>query len=785
MDLRAVGRVPGGPHGVVTARERRTEPLVAIRDSPPKTHYPWTGPHEYRLSAGAESRHAYQFTLPDGNDRTMNYFDDHALSWDKLLEALPDGTALLDKHGIMLHVNDLLVHLTGFSRRELVGEHVMMLVPIQHREKQASARREYARDPSARLIWSDQDLSVQCKDGSELPVDFAMSPLELDGESFTVASIRDNSVGREAELARAEAEERFRLAFEDNMAPMLLTDLDDRVIAANDALCQMLGRSREELYGFDSKHFTYPDDRGITEATHERIVHGQAEKVRYVKRYLHQDGRVIVAEVSKSPARDASGKTLYFVISERDITEERELTARLSAQALHDPLTGLANRALFEDRLALARARVVRQGGYGAVLLVDLDDFKGVNDTLGHLAGDQLLTAIARRLEVVTRSSDTLCRFGGDEFLYLAEGLKSPAESEIIAARLLGALAKPFSISGTSLEQRASIGVAIWDASNADEEDCVQNADVALYEVKRRNEGHYLVFAPSMLEQTVSRFTVVQELRHALQTDQIAMHYQPILDLSTHEVVGFEALMRWQHPERGSIPPSVFIPLAERSGLILDLGKFALRQAVCAAVNWTTAPGSLNAPYVTVNLSSRQFRDPDLLPSIEEALQLSGLGPERLVLEITEAVALFDVAETLGVLSLLRELGVGVALDNFGTGFSSLSYLALLQPRFIKIDQSFVRPSLDGLDSDRLLETIIALGDKLKMTMLAEGIETLDQLGRLRHLGGGLGQGFLFSPAVPASDVADLLERGPDTWSPEVAAATFRGASPVSESKED
>jgi diguanylate cyclase (GGDEF)-like protein/PAS domain S-box-containing protein len=560
-------------------------------------------------------------------------------------------------------------------------------------------------------------------------------------------------------------EERFRLAFEGNMAPMIFTDLEDRVIAANDAFCQMIGFSENELLGKNSAPFTYPEDLGITEESHRRMTRGEEGQSRYVKRYLRKDGRVIYVEVSRSPARDADGNTLYFVISERDITEEKVLTEQLSHQALHDPLTGLPNRALFDDRLEQAHARVLRQNGLGAVLLLDLDDFKGVNDTLGHLAGDQMLRAVAGRLEQVTRGTDTLCRFGGDEFLYLAEGLNTPEEAEQVAARLIEALSAPFMIAGSLFDQHASIGVVVWDAERTDKSELIQEADVALYEAKREGKGHYVVFTPSMHQQAISRFALTQELRHAFVANEISMHYQPIINLSTSEIEGFEALMRWHHPQRGWIAPNVFIPLAEQSDLILDLGSFAIRESVAAASSWYF-PGARNAqPYVTVNLSAHQFHDSNLLSIIEGALARSGLAPSRLVLEITEGVTLLNIAETMNVMEHLNRLGISFALDDFGTGFSSLSYLALLHPRIIKIDQSFVSPTLESVRNDALLEAIVSLGHKLNMTMLAEGLETSAQLERLRSLGCELGQGFLFSAAIPNEDVAKLYERNPGDWS--------------------
>jgi Amt family ammonium transporter len=694
----------------------------------------------------------------------VSNLEEQALSWQHLLEALPDATALLDNRGIMHNVNTLLATMTGYTREQLEGQNVQMLVPSRHRESEEVVRRQRASDPNTRLIWSDRDLTVLRSDASELSVDFALSPLSIDGEAWAVAQIRDNSARRAAEHALAEAEEHFRLAFEDNMAPMLFLNLQDEVIAANDAFCSMIGLSREELLGRDSKHFTYPEDVGITEEGHRRIAKGESGQVRYVKRYLRKDGRVLVVEVSKSSARDASGRTLYFVASERDITEERALTAQLSHEALHDPLTGLANRALFDDRLAQAHSRILRNGGVGAVLLLDLDDFKGVNDTHGHPVGDQLLIAITRRLEQVTRSSDTLCRFGGDELLYLSEGLKSPEEAEQLAGRLLESLSEPFNIAGSLIEQHASIGIVTWDESSIESTEFVQNADVALYEAKRLGKGHHVVFTPSMHQQAVSSLELAQELRHALRAGEVLMHFQPIIDLSTSRAVGFEALMRWQHPQRGFVPPSVFIPIAEQSELILELGAFAVREAIAAVSSWTVPHGLRGErPYVSVNLSAHQFHDPGLVAMIEESLSKSALSPGSLVIEITESTALVDVNETINVMQRLKRLGVDIALDDFGTGFSSLSYLMLLRPRIIKIDQSFVRTTPADA-ADALLEMIVLLGHRLEMTVLGEGIETSQQLGRLSHLDCELGQGFLWSPAVPAKDAASMLCAAPEHW---------------------
>jgi diguanylate cyclase (GGDEF)-like protein/PAS domain S-box-containing protein len=696
--------------------------------------------------------------VPARVDTSATFLSAHPPSWNGLLEALPEPTALLDGDGVVHYVNGLLTALTGYAPHDLIGQDVVMLVPARFRVRLLSARRERSRNAAA-AIWNDQDLTIQCRDGEEIPVEVSRSPLALEEGSWVVVAIRDVSTQRANEQARADAELRFRIAFENNMAPMTFADANDRIIAVNDAMCQMVGFSKEELLGCDSTPFTYPDDVGITESTHQRSISGEVDQERYVKRYLRKDGGVIEVEVSRSPARDANGKILYFVFSERDITEERALAAQLKHQALHDPLTGLANRAFFEERLSQAHGRVIRQGGIGAVLLIDLDDFKGVNDSFGHFLGDQLLTAIANRLQLATRSADTLCRFGGDEFLYLAEGLVSPKEAEVLAERLVSVIAEPYNIAGFQIEQHASIGIRIWDATCTSFSETIQNVDAALYEAKRNVRGHHVVFTPTMHQNAVSRFSLAQELRQTFNAGDLAMHYQPIVNLTSKEVVGFEALMRWNHPDRGWVSPDDFIPLAEQSDLILELGSFALRESIREASKWVSRTRSLR-PFVTVNLSAHQFLDTGLVPTIKMLLGESALPPEYLILEITESVALIDIDETMKVLDQLGSLGVAMALDDFGTGFSSLSYLAKLSPRIIKIDQSFVRPLDESDRNDTLLETIISLGQRLDVTMLAEGIETEPQFRRLRRLGCELGQGYLFSPAVPSDRVEAIVTRG-------------------------
>ncbi len=675
------------------------------------------------------------------------------------LEALghnsSDVIVVLNHGGFVVYGNPVAQQFFELSADEAVGTDALGLIHPDDHDRVTQSFAALMERPGGSIRESlrvvtpsglEKDLELVATNSFDNP---AIGGVLVNGQDVTQRN-RD-----QAELASLA--ERFRVAFAENMAPMTFTDLDDRVLDVNDAMCEMVGYAREELVGRDSTTFTYVEDVGITEESHRRALAGTAPQTRYVKRYRRKDGRVITVEVSRATALGPDGTPQYFVFSERDVTEERKMTAELSKRALHDPLTGLANRSLFEDRLGQAHARARRHGGFGAVLLIDLDDFKGVNDTYGHVIGDELLAAIADRLRRVARSTDTLCRFGGDEFLVLVEGIASADEARVIAGRVLEEMVAPFSLRGTTFVQRASIGVAVFDPSSEDVSTLVQSADIALYEAKRQGRGRAVVFTPSMHQEAVSRFTLAQDLSLAVERGEMSMAFQPIIDLANGAVVGYESLMRWHHPERGAVPPDVFIPLAEQSNLIYDLGAFALRAAAEGMTRLPRTDGY--PPYVTVNLSARQFHDRDLPLLVRGILGHHDVPPHRLLLEITESVALEDITESLAIIEELTTLGVGIALDDFGTGFSSLSYLVQLRPRAIKIDQSFVRPAAPSRQSDAILELILLLGRKLGVMMIAEGIETLAQYHRLRGVNCRYGQGFLWSPAVGLDEVADLIER--------------------------
>ena len=459
------------------------------------------------------------------------------------------------------------------------------------------------------------------------------------------------------------------------------------------------------------------------------------------------DGRSV--EVSVQPMADGG-----WVETHEDVTATRSVQARISHMATHDALTGLANRVLFANRLGDAMAKRDHAGRPVAVLCLDLDDFKTVNDSMGHGVGDELLRLVAIRLLDAIPPSAAIARLGGDEFAILETGAEQPAGAQEIAERVLAALKRPFLIRGQVVPTNASIGIAATTAEVEDADHLLRRADLALYAAKADGRGRARLFEIAMEERLQERRWLERDLRKALRTGQLDVHYQPIVSLATNQISGFEALARWRHPERGPVSPGVFIPLAESVGLIDLLGEYILSRACAEAVGW---PDHVK---VAVNVSPVQFRSEDICPMVARVLAKTGLPSRRLELEITESVVLRQDSETRERLHKLRSLGIRFSMDDFGTGFSSLSSLNSFPFDKIKLDQSFVREAMERDESAAIVRIVADLGRSLNMTTTAEGVETPQQLDRLRASGFCEAQGYLFSPAVPAHEAASLLANG-------------------------
>ena len=444
---------------------------------------------------------------------------------------------------------------------------------------------------------------------------------------------------------------------------------------------------------------------------------------------------------------------------EHSIARLTELQEQLSHQAFHDSLTDLANRALFTDRIEHALLRRSRTNKPIAVLFIDLDDFKNINDTLGHSAGDQLLTGVADRLRASLRRPDTAARLGGDEFAVLIEDIDHVSEAEAVAERVFVALAAPFAIAGQSVVVHASIGIAVSEDDNDTAGGLMSHADVAMYAAKSAGKHRQTLFAPGMEEEIVARHRLRADLERALGADEFGVHFQPIFDLSTGRLVGTEALVRWRHPGRGMVAPDEFIRVAEETGVILELGAAVLRKACAETVRWQVRHPSHQRLWVSVNISARQLAQPTFVDDVLAVVQRTCLPSSSLVLELTESMVLEDAESSIAKLEALKAAGIRIAIDDFGTGYSSLSYLRRLPVDILKIAKPFV-DDLEAGDEGDFARAIVGIGNALRLTMIAEGIENTDQLVTLRELGCHLGQGYHLSHPVIADAIDRMLDGG-------------------------
>jgi diguanylate cyclase (GGDEF)-like protein/PAS domain S-box-containing protein len=490
----------------------------------------------------------------------------------------------------------------------------------------------------------------------------------------------------------------------------------------------------------------------IVKASKQNRIGGVAANSVLVRR----DGTEIYIEDSVAPIHDHAGQTVGSVLVFRDVSEARALADRIAHLAEHDFLTGLPNRLLLNDRVGQAIALVQRNGGKVAVLFMDLDGFKHINDSLGHPAGDRLLQCVANRLRDCVRAPDTVSRQGGDEFLVLLQGVEKPEDAAIAAKRLLTSLAETYSMGQHNLHITASIGVSLYPEDGSDAETLIKNADTAMYQAKDGGRHSFQFFKPEMNVRAVERQTIEEDLRCALERNEFTLHYQPKINLTTGALTGAEALLRWTHPIRGSVSPAQFIPIAEDSGLILPIGAWVMREACMQAKAWVVA--GLPIDSIAVNVSAIEFRNDGFLEGLFATLSETDLEARYLELEVTESALMKNTGATATTLQLLRAKGVRVAIDDFGTGYSSLSYLRKLPLDALKIDQSFVRQITDSPDGMAIVAAIISMGRSLHLRVVAEGVETPKELEFLKSQQCDEAQGYKFSRPIPAEQFAILLK---------------------------
>jgi len=562
---------------------------------------------------------------------------------------------------------------------------------------------------------------------------------------------------RHADLLQ-ESEERFRSAFDYAAIGMALVSQDGRWLQVNRSLCEIVGYSEAELLTMNIEAITHSEDVADLLMQQSRLIKSQVAGYQTEKRYIHKGGHEVWTLLSVSRVRDPETQSMRFIFQIQDITDRKRAEARLVHDAFHDGLTGLPNRALFIDHLKLAVARRLRKEyALFAVLFLDLDRFKIVNDSLGHLVGDQLLIATASKLQSCLRPGDTIARLGGDEFTILLEDLKSMNEAIYIAERIQRELAEPLKLEDRLVFASASIGIAPSSIGYEHPEDILRDADTAMYYAKSLGGTRHQVFDKSMHVRALKLLHMQNDLRAAIEREELTLEYQPIVSLDTFRISGFEALARWNHPEHGAIDPNQFIPIAEETGLIIPIGEWVLRKACAQLREWQDAYPSESNLTMSVNLSAKQFNQPGLIQLIERVLEETNVNAKSLWLEITESVVVENVEAASELLKRLRRLGVGLSIDDFGTGYSSLSSLHSFPISTLKIDGSFVSRMNGRNENTEIVRTIMSLAENLGMDVTAEGVETLEQVTKLRTFGCARGQGFFFSRAIPALDAAKLL----------------------------
>jgi diguanylate cyclase (GGDEF)-like protein/PAS domain S-box-containing protein len=673
-----------------------------------------------------------------------------------LFDGLPVGIYRAAADGTLIAANRVLAQTLGFGSVEALLR---------------SCREDDLLPPEARWKWDESDAS----DGGSRTFEMHRprndgSPLWLrttvrrtdgqaDGQATGAAGrdgvVEDVTAQVVAEEARRAAESQFRGLVEQSLVGIYILQ-DDRVVYANPKLARIFGASPEEIVGLPSLDpLVAEDDRAEVKAYHRRHMLGEDAEPQHGFRGVRRDGTPLFAEVHVALTRYRGRRAIIGTLL--DVTQRKAAERELVHNALHDALTGLPNRVLFGERLEHAVLRTRRAGHGFAVVFMDLDRFKYINDSFGHQAGDDLLVAVARRIQSALRPGDSVARMGGDEFALLLEEVEDATDAIRVVQRIQAAVSRPLDVGGYEIFTSSSVGIVLCNDGEARPSQLLRDADLAMYRAKEGGPGRHEVYDRSMHAETLGRLQLENDLRRAVEREELELHFQPIVAMGDARITSVEALLRWDHPERGPISPAEFVPVAEDTGLIETVGRWVLEKACARTARWRAEHPAAAGLSVAVNLSARQFLQNDIVSDVRSALASSGLDPRALCLEITESVLMENPEFAARVLVRLREIGVRVHLDDFGTGHCSLSYLHLLPFDGIKIDRSFVARVGEGGWEEHLVRTIVNLAHDLGVGVVTEGVETEDQLRFLQSVGSEEGQGYLFSRPVPVSEITRLL----------------------------
>ena len=699
-------------------------------------------------------------------DRTASRFAEEALResetrYRALVEQIPAAVYLnpFKGSGLQRYVSPHIFALTGYTPEEWLGARgpVGQHMHPDDRERVLAEGRESAKSGDAfaaeyRLLHRHGG-ATWIRDEGFVVRDATGQPAYWQGLMIDITERKLAEEARRAsELGLAEAQRIAHLGSWDS-------DLRAGTMTWSDETFRIFGFAPQAFVPTQEWFIAHlhPEDRGRVRRAIEAAIGGGPD-YDLEMRLMRPDGSIRTVHVRGEIIADAAGIPLRLVGTVLDITARTALEARLAYQATHDPLTGLPNRTLFHDRVGQALARIRRGQGHCAVLFLDLDRFKDVNDSLGHDAGDRLLVAVAERLRGALRDQDTLARLGGDEFTVLLDAVDDATEAVEVAERLAAALAPPILLEGHEERVTASVGVVLSDANHDRAEDMLRDADMALYRAKDEGRAGYALFNPAMQEALSERRALERDLWRALEGDQFTLHYQPIVDLRSGRMVEAEALLRWDHPERGMVAPDRFVPLAEACGAIRPLGRWVLQAACRQGRTWLDAYPDRSPLTIAVNLSMREFRDTELVNAVAAALAESRLPAHLLRLEITESAAMEDAEVSLRALGALRDLGVRLAIDDFGTGYSSLAYLQRFPVDTLKIDRAFIGDLATDERSAGICDAIVTLARTLRLQVIAEGIEVVAQASTAINFGCDRAQGHYFSQPLSSEGLAALWE---------------------------
>ncbi len=670
----------------------------------------------------------------------------------RAVDQSPVSVVITDEKIRIEYVNSSFEKLTGYSPHEVMGKNPKLL---RSGMTEKSTYENMWKALGEGRVWHGE-LRNRRKDGSSYWEETTIAPVrDSDNRTTHYVSFKQDISARKA------AEELLGLhaaVFEALGEGVVITDADERILAVNPAFTRISGYSEKEVLGktprlLSSGHHDKDFYHAVWDTIHrEGSWEGEIQDRR-------KNGEPYPAWISIAEIRDEHGKVRNYISVFRDISERKAAEEYIHKQANYDSLTGLPNRNLLQDRLDHALAVAQRHDGQAALIFIDLDRFKEVNDTLGHLVGDRLLQQVAERMRGCVRESDTVSRFGGDEFVILLEDIHHASDAARVARNVLSALSYPIVVAEHQLLVGASIGITFYPADAEDADTLLRNADMAMYRAKESGRNTYEFYTSGMNRSVQRKVQLSAELHRAIEEDELELHYQPIVQLADRRLVGFEALVRWNHPELGAIPPDQFIPLAEETGLISALGDVVLESACRQARVWMDQNHEWT---ISVNLSSRQLALGLSVDGLHKILSDTGLPPERLTLEFTEGLMLDGSSDTLKWMRTARALGIRLAIDDFGTGYSSLSYLKQYPMDDLKIDRSFVRDIGSDKGNRELVEAILAIAQSMDLSIVAEGIEHPEQLAFLVQHGCHMGQGYYFSRPLPSADIDEALEDARD-----------------------